>query len=69
MKRLPAWLWRRMLYKSVGPRPQASFLTPVEDNGTLKPFYQHSLQKTLAIRQERGLGPVVQEGQANATAV
>ncbi|KAG0349975.1 hypothetical protein BG005_010494 [Podila minutissima] len=69
MKRLPLWLWRRMLYKSVGPRPQASFLPPVEDNGSLKPFYQHSLQKTLAIRQERGLGPVVQEDQANATAV
>ncbi|KAF9331489.1 hypothetical protein BG006_005634 [Podila minutissima] len=69
MKRLPLWLWRRMLYKSVGPRPQASFLAPVEDNGSLKPFYQHSLQKTLAIRQERGLGPVVQEEQANATAV
>lgn len=69
MKRLPPWLWRHQLYKSVGPRPQASFLPPVEDNGKLKAFFQHSLEKTLAIRQERGLGPVVQESQANAAAV
>ncbi|KAF8983256.1 hypothetical protein BGZ52_001130 [Haplosporangium bisporale] len=69
MKRLPPWLWRHQLYKSVGPRPQASFLPPVEDNGNLKAFYQRSLEKTLAIRQERGLGPVVQESQANAATV
>ncbi|KAF9384138.1 hypothetical protein CPB97_005908, partial [Podila verticillata] len=62
-------LFSKTLGKSVGPRPQASFLPPVEDNGKLKAFFQHSLEKTLAIRQERGLGPVVQESQANAAAV
>jgi hypothetical protein len=33
-------------------RPQASFLPLVEDNAPIKPSYQYSLHKTLAIHKE-----------------
>ncbi|KAG0019607.1 hypothetical protein BGZ81_009672 [Podila clonocystis] len=53
MKRLPLWLQRRILIKATETRPQVSFLPLVEDKGTVKPIYQASLQKTLAILKKR----------------
>ncbi|KAF9017030.1 hypothetical protein BGZ52_005431 [Haplosporangium bisporale] len=57
MKRLPAWLWRRLCLKMIGGRHQASFLPLVEDNAPVKPVYQHSLHKTLAIHKEMAKKP------------
>ncbi|KAG0313841.1 hypothetical protein BG000_005732 [Podila horticola] len=52
LKRLPRWLWKRICLKMLGARHQASFLPLIEDNAPVKPIYQHSLQKTLAIHKE-----------------
>lgn len=51
MKRIPEWLWKRIVYKIHSSRHQASFLPLVEDNAPVKPLYQRSLHKTLAIRK------------------
>ncbi|KAG0097695.1 hypothetical protein BGZ93_002176 [Podila epicladia] len=53
MKRVPSWLWRRLLIKMSQARPQCSFLPLVEDKGEVKPLHQPSLHKTLAIRKEK----------------
>ncbi|KAG0026442.1 hypothetical protein BGZ82_009469 [Podila clonocystis] len=53
IKRMPAWLWRRVLIKMCQARPKASFLPLVEDKGTEPPLYQASFEKTLAIIEER----------------
>ncbi|KAF9367676.1 hypothetical protein CPC16_006137, partial [Podila verticillata] len=52
MKRIPLWVLKRIIYKMYGSRPQASFLPLVEDNAPIKPLYQYSLRKTLAINKE-----------------
>ncbi|KAG0331845.1 hypothetical protein BG000_010558 [Podila horticola] len=53
MKRIPPWLQRKIVIKMTETRPQVSFLPLVEDKGTVKPIYQASLQKTLAILKRR----------------
>ncbi|KAG0330714.1 hypothetical protein BG000_011560 [Podila horticola] len=52
-KRSPAWLWRKVMTKRTSERPIASFLPLVEDQGSVKPKYQPSLHKTLAIYEQR----------------
>lgn len=52
MKRLPQ-LWRKILINNFKARHQASFLPLVEDNAPVKPTYQRSLHKTLAIHREQ----------------
>ncbi|KAF9307982.1 hypothetical protein BG003_011794, partial [Podila horticola] len=59
LKRLPRWLWRRICLKMVGARHQASFLPLIEDNAPVKPMYQRSLHKTLAIHKELAKTSVV----------
>jgi len=59
MKRLPVWLWKRIILKMYAARPQASFLPLVEDNAPVKPSYQRSLYKTLAIHKELAKIPTV----------
>ncbi|KAG0011662.1 hypothetical protein BGZ81_002050 [Podila clonocystis] len=59
MKRLPVWLWKRIVFKMYSARPQCSFLPLVEDNAQVKPLYQRSLHKTLAIHQELAKPAVV----------
>ncbi|KAG0011663.1 hypothetical protein BGZ81_002051 [Podila clonocystis] len=59
IKRLPAWLWKRIICKMYSARPQCSFLPLVEDNAPVKPTYQRSLHKTLAIHQELAKPAVV----------
>lgn len=49
MKRLPVWLWKKILGKMYSNRVQASFLPLIEDNFPVKPMYQRSLHKTLPI--------------------
>ncbi|KAF9309610.1 hypothetical protein BG003_009549 [Podila horticola] len=49
IKRLPQWLWRRIVTKIVAMRCQASFLPLVDDHAKAKPLYQRSLHKTLPI--------------------
>ncbi|KAG0334034.1 hypothetical protein BG000_008694 [Podila horticola] len=53
MRNMPAWLMRRLLVQLARSRPQVSFLPQVEDKGTIKPLYQRSLHKTLAILEQR----------------
>ncbi|KAG0029851.1 hypothetical protein BGZ81_003341 [Podila clonocystis] len=53
LKRLPRWMWRRMIIKVVTARPQASFLPLVEEDAVLKPVHQPSLHKTAAIANNR----------------
>ncbi|KAF9897834.1 hypothetical protein BX616_004911, partial [Lobosporangium transversale] len=52
-KNMPAWLWNILIRSMIESRPQVSFLPLVEDEGTVPPKYQPSLQKTLAIRKAR----------------
>ncbi|KAG0342046.1 hypothetical protein BG004_005770 [Podila humilis] len=74
MKRLPAWLWKKLVIKNlIAIRPQASFLPLVEDISRVKAAYQASLHKTLVLHKERirerrnGFYPTFQ--QSNKTAV
>ncbi|KAF9311457.1 hypothetical protein BG003_007380 [Podila horticola] len=53
MKRLPSWLWRKLVIKNIiAARPQASFLPLVHDTAKVKPQQQPSLHKTMAIHKE-----------------
>lgn len=53
MKRLPAWLWRKLVIKNIiASRPQASFLPLVHDTAKVKPQSQPSLHKTLVINKD-----------------
>ncbi|KAG0022377.1 hypothetical protein BGZ81_008549 [Podila clonocystis] len=53
MKRLPGWLWRKLVIKNIiAARPQASFLPLVHDAAKVKSQQQPSLHKTMAIHKE-----------------
>ncbi|KAG0079885.1 hypothetical protein BGZ93_003069 [Podila epicladia] len=65
MKRLPCWLWKKICLKIVGARHQASFLPLIEDNAPVKPLYQRSLHKTLAIHKELAKTPAVVTTESN----
>ncbi|KAG0040422.1 hypothetical protein BGZ82_002845 [Podila clonocystis] len=52
MKHRPVWLWKMILSRMHSNRVQASFLPLVADAAPVKPSYQHSLHKTLAIHRE-----------------
>ncbi|KAG0345460.1 hypothetical protein BG004_003697 [Podila humilis] len=49
IKRMPQWLWKRIVLSKYLARPQASFLPQVKDDAKLKPMAQQSLIKTLPI--------------------
>ncbi|KAG0029271.1 hypothetical protein BGZ81_003978 [Podila clonocystis] len=53
MKRMPKWLLKKIMVSMSVSRPQVSFLPLVEDKGQVKALYQASLQKTLAIIEQR----------------
>ncbi|KAI9238084.1 MAG: hypothetical protein BYD32DRAFT_451261 [Podila humilis] len=53
MKRLPMWLWKKIICRMYSTRPQCSFLPLVADNASIKPSYQRSLRKTLKIHREQ----------------
>ncbi|KAG0339380.1 hypothetical protein BG000_002241 [Podila horticola] len=53
MKRVPSWLWKRLLIKMSQARPQCSFLPLVEDKGEVKPLLQPSLHKTLSLAKQQ----------------
>ncbi|KAG0342047.1 hypothetical protein BG004_005771 [Podila humilis] len=55
MKRIPSWLWKRLMIKMSVVRHQVSFLPLVEDHATVKPLYQPSLHKSLDILEARGI--------------
>ncbi|KAG0084471.1 hypothetical protein BGZ93_005224 [Podila epicladia] len=59
IKRLPVWLWKRIVLKMYAARPQCSFLPLVDDNAPVKPLYQRSLHETLAIHKELAKNPAV----------
>ena len=59
MKRIPVWLWKRIVYKMYSSRFQCSFLPLVEDKALIKPSYQCSLHKTLSILQNLANNPSV----------
>ncbi|KAF9316356.1 hypothetical protein BG003_002039, partial [Podila horticola] len=53
MLKLLIWLWARIGIKITAARPQVSFLPLVADKGQVKPHYQRSLHKTLAILKQQ----------------
>ncbi|KAG0035933.1 hypothetical protein BGZ82_004917 [Podila clonocystis] len=53
LKHIPMWLQRKLLMRATETRPQVWFLPLVEDKGSVKPAYQASLQKTLALLKKR----------------
>lgn len=55
MKRIPSFLWKRLIIKLSASRPQVSFLPLIEDNSKARPLHQPSLHKTLAILKEQAL--------------
>ncbi|KFH70608.1 hypothetical protein MVEG_03458 [Podila verticillata NRRL 6337] len=59
IKRLPTWLWKRIIYKMFASRPQCSFLPLIKDDAPVKPSYQPSLHKTLPILQQLSECPPV----------
>ncbi|KAF8977442.1 hypothetical protein BGZ52_007048, partial [Haplosporangium bisporale] len=55
-KRMPKWIWNRIFLTTMAKaRPQLSFLPLVKDTGSVRPLYQPSLHKTLAIHQRQQL--------------
>ncbi|KAF9101012.1 hypothetical protein BGX29_006088, partial [Mortierella sp. GBA35] len=52
-KKMPFWLWKQIVVKAIANRPQASFLPPVHDKGTVKPTYLDSYHETLKIVKAR----------------
>ncbi|KAF9391885.1 hypothetical protein CPC16_003798 [Podila verticillata] len=53
LRRLPNWIWKRIIMNMSTLRPQASFLPLIKDNNKLKLMYQPSLAKTLPILEEQ----------------
>ncbi|KAG0345670.1 hypothetical protein BG004_003338 [Podila humilis] len=49
IKRMPQWLWKKIVLSKYLARPQASFLPLIKDDAKLKPMAQQSLIKTLPI--------------------
>ncbi|KAG0345461.1 hypothetical protein BG004_003698 [Podila humilis] len=49
LKRMPQWLWKKIVLSKHMARPQASFLPMVQDDGQPKPMAQQNLIKTLPI--------------------
>ncbi|KAG0344517.1 hypothetical protein BG004_004383 [Podila humilis] len=49
IKRMPRWLWKKIVLSKYLARPQASFPPLVKDDAKLKPIAQQSLIKTLLI--------------------
>ncbi|KAF9314077.1 hypothetical protein BG003_004540 [Podila horticola] len=59
IKRIPQWLWRRIIFKVAAARYQASFLPLVEDRSKPKTLYQPSLHKTLPILKKLAENPAI----------
>ncbi|KAG0024980.1 hypothetical protein BGZ82_010279 [Podila clonocystis] len=59
MKRLPRWLWKKIILRMAAARCQASFLPLDEDRSTVKPLYQRSLHKTLPILKNLAENPAI----------
>ncbi|KAG0013191.1 hypothetical protein BGZ82_002273 [Podila clonocystis] len=57
IKRLPPWLWRKIVLRQVQARHQASFLPLIEDPSKVKAQYQRSLHKTLPILKDLAENP------------
>ncbi|KAF9131762.1 hypothetical protein BGW39_001364 [Mortierella sp. 14UC] len=52
-KKMPFWLWTRMMVKMIVNRPQASFLPAVPNTGTVPPADPDSYRETLKIVRAR----------------
>ncbi|KAG0029854.1 hypothetical protein BGZ81_003344 [Podila clonocystis] len=66
MKRIPRWLWRRIVMKYITARPQASFLPLDEDDCKVKPLHQRSLHKTLPILKKLVENPAILATESSA---
>ncbi|KAG0013190.1 hypothetical protein BGZ82_002272 [Podila clonocystis] len=66
MKRIPRWLWRRIVMKYITARPQASFLPLDEDHCKVKPLHQRSLHKTLPILKKLVESPAILATESSA---
>ncbi|KAG0073990.1 hypothetical protein BGZ93_006799, partial [Podila epicladia] len=67
VKYMPSWVNRKMIIQATESRPQVSFLPLVEDKGSVKPIYQASLQKTLAILKQRAANGKVRDASVGTT--
>ncbi|KAG0066535.1 hypothetical protein BGZ89_007180 [Linnemannia elongata] len=52
-KNMPYWLWTVIMRKHIGCRPQASFLPPVPNTGTIPPVDLPSYRETLKVVKAR----------------
>ncbi|KAF9387531.1 hypothetical protein CPB97_002432 [Podila verticillata] len=68
MKRIPEWLWSKLMIRMSVMRHQASFLPLIESTGTVKPEHQPSLEKTLAILKQQALAKKATSPRSTAVA-
>ncbi|KAG0285514.1 hypothetical protein BGZ96_010253 [Linnemannia gamsii] len=50
-KNMPAWMNRKMMAGMMAYRPSVAFLPDAEDNGTVKPWPQHSLEARRIVKE------------------
>ncbi|KAG0026812.1 hypothetical protein BGZ82_009288 [Podila clonocystis] len=53
IKRLPPWLWRRLIIRMFTAQPQAAFLPLVENKAAVQPTHQASLHKSKAVLRQQ----------------
>ncbi|KAG0335490.1 hypothetical protein BG000_007472 [Podila horticola] len=66
VKRLPPWLWRKIVIRQVQARHQASFLPLEKDRSKFKPLHQRSLHKTLPILKKLAENPAILATESSA---
>ncbi|KAF9375268.1 hypothetical protein CPB97_011571 [Podila verticillata] len=66
MKRIPLWVWKKIVYRMNAARYQASFLPLIEDSAPCKTLYQRSLHKTISILQQLSETPIVMPARNSA---
>ncbi|KAF9376505.1 hypothetical protein CPC16_000159 [Podila verticillata] len=68
MKRIPRWLWKRIVTKMAAARYQASFLPAPQDRAKVKPMYQRSLAMTLPILKDLAENPSILAAESSTPA-
>ncbi|KAG0029858.1 hypothetical protein BGZ81_003348 [Podila clonocystis] len=53
IKRLPPWLWRKLIIRLFTAQPQAAFLPLVENKAAVQPTHQASLHKSKAVLRQQ----------------
>ncbi|KAF9274918.1 hypothetical protein BGZ74_004207, partial [Mortierella antarctica] len=53
IKRLPPWLWRRLVVRLFSAQPQAAFLPLVKNKSAVPPTHQPSVHKSKAVLRQQ----------------